>query len=107
MHPIWLVKQVVYGSCSVSLVGMALPLMCVVQTNLIRVSQHCISRYFHSNSHLIQLYVSNRIDHLVIKVGVACVGVVCVSRYLKEELAWTTDKGLWVISNIMALPLGN
>ena len=26
---------------------------------------------------------------------------VCVSSLLKEELAWATDKRLWVISNIM------
>ena len=31
--------------------------------------------------------------------GVACVGVICVSRHLKEELAWATDKLLRVISN--------
>ena len=24
-----------------------------------------------------------------------------VSSHLKEELAWATDEGLWVISNIM------
>ena len=29
-----------------------------------------------------------------------CVGA-HVSRHLKEELAWATDKRLWVISNIM------
>ena len=43
--------------------------------------------------------------------GVACVGVVCVSRVLKEELAWATDKQLRVISNIMlretVIPLRN
>ena len=26
---------------------------------------------------------------------------VCVSSHLKEELAWATDKQLWVISTIM------
>ena len=26
---------------------------------------------------------------------------VCVSSYLKEELAWAVDKRLWVISTIM------
>ena len=40
-----------------------------------------------------------------IKIGVACVGVVRVSGYLKEELAWATDKWLWVISNIMLLKI--
>ena len=28
-------------------------------------------------------------------------GVISVSRHLKVELAWATDKGLQVISNIM------
>ena len=38
-------------------------------------------------------------------------GVVNVSRHLKVELAWATDKGLQVISNIMlfkiVIPLRN
>ena len=34
------------------------------------------------------------------KVGVVYVGV-HMSRCLKEELAWATNKRLWVISNIM------
>ena len=33
--------------------------------------------------------------------GVVYVGVVCISRLLKEELAWAVDKWLWVISNIL------
>ena len=36
---------------------------------------------------------------------------VCISRYLKEELAWAIDKQLWIISNIMlfktVIPLRN
>ena len=35
---------------------------------------------------------------LSLKVGVAYVNV-HVLRHLKEELAWATDKWLWVISN--------
>ena len=46
----------------------------------------------------------------VIKVGVACVGI-HISRQLKEELTWATDKQLKVISNIMlfkkVIPLRN
>ena len=46
----------------------------------------------------------------VIKTGVAYVNI-CVSRRLKEELAWVTDKWLWVISSKMlfktAIPLRN
>ena len=56
----------------------------------------CISHYF-------TLTVS-------CKGGVVCVGV-HVSRCLKEELAWATDKQLRVISNIMlfktVIPLRN
>ena len=32
------------------------------------------------------------------KVGVAYMNI-CVSKYLKGELAWATDKRLWVISS--------
>ena len=35
---------------------------------------------------------------LGIKVGVVYIGVIHILRHLKEELAWTTDKWLWVIS---------
>ena len=34
------------------------------------------------------------------KVGMAYVNV-CISRDLKEELAWVIDEWLWVISNKM------
>ena len=37
---------------------------------------------------------------LVMKVGVAYVNI-CVSRHLKEELAWAIDKRLWDINNKM------
>ena len=36
----------------------------------------------------------------VIKVSVAYVNV-CMSRHLKEELAWAIDKWFWAISNTM------
>ena len=36
----------------------------------------------------------------VMKMGVACVGVVQVSMSLKEELAWATVKQLPIISNL-------
>ena len=35
--------------------------------------------------------------------GVVYMGVICVSRCFKEELARATGKRLWVISNIMLL----
>ena len=37
------------------------------------------------------------------KAGVVCVGIIRVSRHLKEGLAWTTDKWFQVISNITLL----
>ena len=40
---------------------------------------------------------------LVIKVGVAYVGVVCIPGHLKEELAWAIDKWLQVNSNLKQL----
>ena len=46
----------------------------------------------------------------VIKVNVAYVNV-CISRRLKEELAWVIDKQLWTITNKMlfktVVPLRN
>ena len=66
----------------------------------------------HFYSHLKQLHVHKvtRQSTSVIKVGVACVGG-CVLRQLKEELAWATDKWVWVISKILlfktVIPLRN
>ena len=31
----------------------------------------------------------------------SCVGVVCVSGHLKEQLAWARDKQIWAINNAM------
>ena len=49
-------------------------------------------------------------EHFSIKVGVAYMNV-CVSKQLKEELAWAIDKWLRVISNKMlfktVVPLRN
>ena len=60
------------------------------------------------HSHLKQLPISNKTKCFSYK-GV-CVGV-HVSRRLKEELAWATDKWLQVISNTMlfktVIPLRN
>ena len=39
----------------------------------------------------------------VIKVGVLYVGIVYVLKSLKEKLAWSTDKWLWDISNLMVI----
>ena len=35
--------------------------------------------------------------------GVVCIGVVHISRHLKQELSWATDKWLQVNSNIILL----
>ena len=32
-----------------------------------------------------------------------CVGVVCISRLLKEELPWAIDEQVWVINKIIQL----
>ena len=75
--------------------AMALELKHVVETNLIRVSYHCISHSFHFNSYLKVIKWSTS----VIKVGVAW----HLSRHSKEELAWAIDKWSWIISNICLL----
>ena len=55
----------------------------------------------HFNSHLKQLYISNKTEHFSCKGGcVVCVGV-HVLRHFKEELAWATDKWLRIMSNVM------
>ena len=55
---------------TVSLVGVALELKHVIETNLITLSWHFISCYFHFSSHLKQLYVSNKIYSVpIMKVG--------------------------------------
>ena len=66
-----------------------LRMKCIVETSLITVSFHCISCSFHLNSYLKQQYISNK-SAWVIKVGM----VWCVSKHLKEELAWAIDKWL-------------
>ena len=43
-------------------VGVALELKRVVETNLIRVSYHCIGHSLHFNSYLKQLYTSNKTE---------------------------------------------
>ena len=77
------------------MMGVALGLKCVVEINLVKVSYHCINGYFHFNIPFKQLYT-----------GVVCVSI-CVSKCLKEELAWAIDKRLQVISNKIVIPLRN
>ena len=106
MNPIGLAKQVLkflYGSLfGIIIIGMGLKLRCVTDTNLIRVTYHCISHSFHFNNLLKQLYVSNKTEQFSYK-GRCCA---CGHTYicqgtLKEELAWSTDKQFLINSNIM------
>ena len=48
---------------------------------------------FHFNSHLKQLYISNKMEHFIYKDGCGAHGI-HVLRHLKEELAWPTHKRL-------------
>ena len=54
----------------------------------------------HCNNHLKQLQLSNKVSASVIKVGVIDVDM-HISSHLKEELAWSIDKRLRVISTKM------
>ena len=90
---------------------MALQLKHVVESNLTRASYVTLHKLLlHFYNHLKQLYISSKTGSSVIKVSVAYV-YVPISRCLKQELAWATDKLLWVISNIMlfktVIPLRN
>ena len=52
--------------------GMALRLKGVIETNLIRLNEHCIyhMHHLHFKSCLEQLYISNKMEHFGYKVGV-------------------------------------
>ena len=65
--------------------SVVIALMHVIETNLIRVSYHCISHYFHYNGHLKQLYISNTTKHFSYKGGCGVCGQTCIEA-LKEEL---------------------
>ena len=71
---------------TLSVMGVALELKHVIETNLIRVSYHCISCYFHLTFLLNGCTQATRWRALVIKVGVVDVYVHVLS-HLKEELA--------------------
>ena len=54
---------------SIISIGVVLELKRVIETNLIGVATyHCVSCFFHFNSYLKQLYISNKMEF--IKVGV-------------------------------------
>ena len=85
---------------AIFLVGEAIDLKHVVEIKLIRVSYHCISWFFHFNSYLKQLYISNKMEWLHYKgawMWCSYMGI----HILRHLLAWAIDKWLWVISIIM------
>ena len=90
--------------------GVALALVRVVDTNLLRVSYRCIRRSFTVTVIKSSCTRVTRRSASVINVGVAY-GNVRVSKSLREELAWAIDKGLRVVSNKMlfktVIPLRN
>ena len=47
------------------------------------------------------MYCIATVYTLVIKVVVMCIGVVCISLFLKKELTWAADKQPLVISSTM------
>ena len=76
--------------------GVALELKRVIETNLIRVSYHCISCYFCFNISFKQLYTSSETECFSYKGG--CGGR--ISRCLKEE---AVDKWFCVICYLKQL----
>ena len=48
---------------------MVIAFMCIIETNLIRVSLHCISHYFHFNDCLKQLYLNDKKERVSYKDG--------------------------------------
>ena len=70
-----------------SLMGVALALICIVETNPIRVNYCCIRHSFTATVVKSSCTRVTRQSASVIKMGVAYVNV-CVSRRLKEEVAW-------------------
>ena len=62
-------------------VGVALGLKHVIETRLIIVSFHCVSRSFRFKSYLKQLYISNKTECLSYKSG--C-GVMCIKAFKRR-----------------------
>ena len=64
---------------------MALELKLILETSLITVSFHYISRSFHFNSYLKQLYLSDKTEHFSYK---SECGMTLIETF-KEELDWS------------------
>ena len=98
MDTTWLVKQVlqfyIAGIVDTSLVARSGLTIEAGHRNQLKLALYKPWIYFYS--HLKYLYISNKTEHFSCKLGVAYVGM-CILRLLKQELAWATDKELWVI----------
>ena len=69
----------------VFVMGVALVLKSIVETNLTRVRNHCISRYFHFSIPIKQLYTSNKMERFSYKVGVAWLcGRMCIETFKRR-----------------------
>ena len=75
---------------------MALDLKCIVGTNLVRLTYSFTSRYFHFS-------ILNKVDRFSHRGCCGVVGVICVLKLFKEELAWATDKRLQITCNTKQL----
>ena len=53
----------------------------VVETNLVRVSYYCISHSFHFDSHLEQLYISNKMEEFNNKGECGICGYTCIKAF--------------------------
>ena len=71
----------------VLIMDVTLELKFVVESNLIRVSYHCISRYFYFNSYFKQLYTSNKMEWFNYKSMCGTHGYSTLLVCFKEELA--------------------
>ena len=63
---------------------MALELKCVIEPNLIRAKYHCISRSFHFNSYVKQLYVSNKMEQFSYKGGYGIHGLARIEAFKRR-----------------------
>ena len=62
---------------------------CIIETNLERLSWHCLNHYFQFNSPLKQLYINNKMEYFSYKGGCG----ISILRHLKEELTLAMING--------------
>ena len=90
---IWLVKQVVqllYGNCTVSLKGVVFALICVVESNPVKLSKCYVRCLFTITIVKSICTLETWWSSSVIKVGVVCMNV-CILRHLLKDLAIAID----------------